>query len=154
MNAINMENQIINFYRYDHRIAAGGQPTPEQIQGLKDEGVEVLVSISPTSTKNYLPEEALIAESLQLHFIHFPIDCGKLEDIHYKTFKSILDSLQDKNIFVHCGGNIKTSNLIHMYQVLEKGIDEKESLEELKKIQQPEEKWFAYFKKMGMQGLN
>jgi hypothetical protein len=61
MNAINMENQIINFYRYDHRIAAGGQPTPEQIQGLKDEGVEVLVSISPTSTKNYLPEEKWFA---------------------------------------------------------------------------------------------
>lgn len=149
-----MVNQIINYYRYGDQLAAGGQPTPEQIKSLKDEGVEVLVSISPTSTKNYLPEEAKIAETLQMHYIHFPIDCTKLEDIHYKTFKSILDSITNKKAFIHCGGNIKSSNLIHMYNVLEKGMDEEKSLRELKKIQQPEEKWFHYFKKMGMQGLN
>ncbi len=149
-----MVSQIMNYFRYSDTLSAGGQPSPEQLKLLKAEGVEVIVSISPASTRNYLPEEAEISESLDMHYIHFPIDCGKLQDIHYVTFKGIMDSLKGKNVFVHCGGNIKTSNLIHMYQVLEQGMDEQESLQVLKMIQQPEEKWFSYFKKMGLQGLN
>jgi protein tyrosine phosphatase (PTP) superfamily phosphohydrolase (DUF442 family) len=149
-----MVNNIFNYYQYSKKLAAGGQPTEEQLQFLKSEEYEVIVSISPTSTKNYLSKEAEIIENLGIHFIHFPIDCGNLQEIHYQTFKAIMDSIQNKKTFIHCGGNIKTSNLIHMYQVLEKGINEEDSLTELKKIQQPEEKWFHYFRKMGMQGLN
>lgn len=91
---------------------------------MKNEGFEAIVSISPTSTKNYLPEEAGLAEMLDLEFVHFPVDCGNLKESHYITFKGIMQSLEEKKVFVHCGGNIKTSNLIHMYNVLEKGNDE------------------------------
>lgn len=149
-----MVSQIMNYFRYNDTLAAGGQPSPEQIKSLHNEGIEIIVSISPTSTRNYLPEEPELIESLGMHYIHFPIDCSNLQEIYYATFKGIMDSLEGKNVFIHCGGNIKTSNLIHMYQVLEQGLDEQESLKVLKKIQQPEEKWFSYFKKMGMQGLN
>jgi hypothetical protein len=69
-------------------------------------------------------------------------------------FKNIMKGLAGKKVFVHCGGNIKSSNLIHMYNVLEHGVSEKESIKELKRIQQPEEKWFDYFKRMGLQGLS
>jgi hypothetical protein len=64
-----------------------------------------------------------------------------------------MQSAEDRKTFVHCGGNIKTSNLIHMYNVLEKRVDEDESLTILKRIQDPEEKWFVFFKQMGMKAL-
>ena len=147
-----MMKEIINFYIYNDTLAAGGQPTENQIESLKDEGFEAVVNISPASTKNYLDSEAGLTEQLGMDYVHYPIDCSNLQDIHYKIFKSILGELGNKKVFVHCGGNIKSSNLIHMYNVLEKGINEQESLLELKTIQQPEEKWFSYFKHHGMQG--
>jgi protein tyrosine phosphatase (PTP) superfamily phosphohydrolase (DUF442 family) len=42
---INMVNTIFNFYAYSNKLAAGGQPTEEQIIALKDDGFEAIVSI-------------------------------------------------------------------------------------------------------------
>jgi protein tyrosine phosphatase (PTP) superfamily phosphohydrolase (DUF442 family) len=147
-----MLNQISNYYKYNENLAAGGQPTPEQIEELKKSGFDIIINISPGSAKNALHNEHQIVEKNGMDYFHFPIDCSNLREIHYKTISGLLNSLEDKKIFMHCGANIKTSNLIHMYHVLEKGLDEQESLQILRKMQEPEEKWFKYFKKMGMEG--
>lgn len=65
---------------------------------------------------------------------------------------NIMNGLAGHKIFVHCGGNIKSSNLIHMYQVLMNGKEEKDSFGILTKIQSPESKWFDYFRSFGMKG--
>ena len=145
---------IQNYYQYSNLLSSGAQPTAEQIASLKIEGFEAVVNISPASTRNALKDEAQIVESLQMDYVHFPVDCSNLRPIHYQTFKGIMNGLEGKKIFVHCGGNIKSSNLLHMYHVLEKEMDEAESLKTLKRIQNPEEKWFYYFKRMGMKGLS
>lgn len=144
---------IQNYYQYNESLAAGAQPTPEQIAALKENGFEAIVNISPVSARNALKDEAYAVEQLQMDYIHFPVDCSNLRPVHYLAFKGIMSGLEGKKVFVHCGGNIKSSNLLHMYHVLEKGMNEAESLATLKKIQNPEEKWFRYFKMMGMQGV-
>jgi protein tyrosine phosphatase (PTP) superfamily phosphohydrolase (DUF442 family) len=144
---------IYNFFQYSPALASGAQPTPEQIQALKAEGYEAVVNISPISARNALINEANLVEQLQMDYVHFPIDCSNLRPLHFNTFRGIMNGLEGKKTFVHCGGNIKSSNLLHMYHVIEKGIDEKQSLQTLLKIQKPEAKWFAYFKAMGMQGI-
>lgn len=149
-----MINSIYNFYSYSNKLAAGGQPTADQISSLKNEGYEAIVNISPVSARNFLAEEAALTEKQGFVYVHFPVDCSNLQDHHYPMFKTILNNLKDKKTFVHCGGNIKTSNLIHMYKVLELKQDESASVAELKKIQNPEAKWFPYFKKFGMQGIS
>jgi protein tyrosine phosphatase (PTP) superfamily phosphohydrolase (DUF442 family) len=143
---------IQNYYQYNECLAAGAQPTAQQIAALKENGFEAVVNISPVSARNALKEEAEVVERLQMDYIHFPVDCSNLRPIHYLAFKGIMNGLEGRKVFVHCGGNIKSSNLLHMYHVLENGIDERESLVTLRKIQNPEEKWFRYFKMMGMQG--
>lgn len=148
-----MKNKIGNYLEYDETLASGAQPNPEQIKELKENGFEAIVSISPVSTRNYLPEEAELVETLDMNFVHFPIDCSNLKQIHYTTFNGIMKGLEGKKTFVHCGGNIKSSNLIHMYDVLEKGKDEAESAKILTKVQQPEEKWLKFFKEFGMKGI-
>lgn len=148
-----MINTIGNYFEYSSKLSSGAQPTPEQIGNLKNEGVEVVVNISPSSARNALQNEALLVELSQMDYIHFPVDCSNLRPTHFNLFKGIMNEIKDKKVFVHCGGNIKSSNLLHMYDVLENKIDEQASLETLKKIQSPEEKWFTYFKSMGMKGL-
>jgi protein tyrosine phosphatase (PTP) superfamily phosphohydrolase (DUF442 family) len=144
---------ILNYYQYNDTLASGAQPAAEEISALKQNGFEAVVNISPVSTRNALKEEAQLVEQHAMDYVHFPVDCSNLRPIHYTTFKGIMNGFEGKKVFVHCGGNIKSSNLLHMYHVLEKGVDEAKSLRILKQIQDPEEKWFAYFKLMGMQGL-
>lgn len=145
---------IQNYYQYNNFLASGAQPSPEDISNLKELGFDVIVNISPASTRNALKDEATVVEQHKMDYVHFPVDCSNLRPTHFTTFKGILSGFENKKVFVHCGGNIKSSNLIHMYHVLEKGADEAESYLTLKKIQTPEGKWFNYFRSMGMEGLN
>jgi len=144
---------IQNYYQYNGSLASGAQPAESQITALKDKGFEVVVNISPVSARNALKDEARFVEEHTMDYIHFPVDCSNLRPLHYTTFKGIMAGLEGKKVFVHCGGNIKSSNLIHMYHVLEKKVEETASLKTLRQIQEPEEKWFNYFRLMGMQGL-
>jgi protein tyrosine phosphatase (PTP) superfamily phosphohydrolase (DUF442 family) len=146
-------NPISNYYAYSEILSAGGQPTTDQLELLKKQGTELIINISPVSAKNALPDEHHLVEQLGMDYIHFPVDCANLRSEQYNTFRSLMTAAEGRKTFVHCGGNIKTSNLIHMFHVLEKGMEEAESLKVLRKIQVPEYKWFAYFKKMGMKGL-
>lgn len=149
-----MANEIFNFFRYNDLLAAGGQPTKEQIEKLQKEGYEAIINLSPVSTKNYFGDEAAEVERSGMEYVHYPVDCSNLKESHFLTFSSILKSMEGKRVFVHCGGNVKSSNLIHMYHVVEKGEKEEKSLKMLKKIQVPEEKWIKYFRSFGMAGLN
>lgn len=144
---------IRSFYQYNSTLASGAQPSVEQLILMKNEGFEAVINISPLSTRNAIPEEGKVLEGLDMIYVHFPVDCSNLQPFHYTTFKGIMQGLEGKKLFVHCGGNIKSSNLIHMYHVLEKGQDELTSFITLKKIQDPEEKWFTYFRRMGMAGI-
>lgn len=146
--------KIPNYFQYNEFQASGAQPLPEQFLALKENGFEAVVNLSPPSTRNALKEEASLVEQSGMDYIHFPVDCSNLRPFHYSLFKEIMQGLEGRKVFVHCGGNIKSSNLLHMYHVLEQKRDERESLETLKKIQTPENKWFVYFKQQGMQGIN
>lgn len=138
------------FFRYHDKLASAAQPSPEQLAELKAQGWEVVVNLSPSSTRNALKDEASTVEALGMDYVHFPVDCSRLRPVHYQTFRGVLNGLEGRRVFVHCGGNIKSSNLIHMYHVLEKGVPAGESFATLKTIQDPEPKWFTYFESMGM----
>lgn len=144
---------IENYYQYNSHLASGAQPSEAQIEALKEAGFEAVVNLSPVSTRNAITAEAAVVDNTGMTYVHFPVDCSHLQPHHYATFEGIVKGMKDKKIFVHCGGNIKSSCLIHMYDVLENGVDEAASLETLLKIHQPEEKWFDYFRLMGMVGV-
>lgn len=144
---------IMNFYKYNDALAAGGQPSIAQIEQLKNAGYEAIVNLSPITTPNYVSSENEKVEKLGMKYIHFPVDCSNLESMHFNVFKGIMNGMKGKKVFVHCGGNIKSSNLIHAWHVVENMVEEKQSLETLYKIQQPEQKWFSYFKDLGMNGF-
>ena len=144
---------IQNYFEHNQTLASGAQPTIDQINELKKQDFEVIVNISTPSAKNAITDEAIYVEKSGMDYVHFPVDCSHLRPTHYLTFKGIIQGFENNKIFVHCGANIKSSNLIHMYQVLENGKNEEDSLNELCKIQIPENKWYDYFKSMGMKGI-
>jgi len=144
--------ELPRYFKIDDNFATGAQPTTEGLTLLKENGYTAVVNLSPVSTPNYLSGEGEITEGLDMAYVHFPVDCSNLQDRHYNVFSNIMKGLEGEQVFIHCGGNIKSSNLMHMYRVIEKKEEEKESLEDLLKIQDPEEKWFDYFKRFGMAG--
>ncbi|MDC7233872.1 MAG: protein tyrosine phosphatase family protein [Spirochaetales bacterium] len=146
-------SNIPNFFKVSESVATGAQPPVEGLQELKEAGYTAVLNLSPRSTPNYLPQEAEIVESQGMDYVHYPVDCSHLKKNHYTMFSKIMQGFSDARVFIHCGGNIKSSNLMHMYNVLESDMDEKDSYNELLKVQTPEEKWIRYFRDFGMKGL-
>ncbi len=148
-----MEQHIPQYYVFNDRIGTGAQPAAEGIGLIREADYDAILNLSPVSTPNYLRQEADLSARAGLEYIHYPVDCTRLESSHYLGFSRIMEGLKDRKVFVHCGGNIKSSNLVHMYQVLEMGIDESVSHRQLREVQEPEEKWYDYFRSFGMQGI-
>ena len=144
--------ELPRYFKVNESFATGAQPTADGLTILKENGYTAIVNISPVSTPNYLSDEGKLTEYLEMEYVHYPVDCSNLKERHYNMFSQILKGLEGEKVFIHCGGNIKSSNLMHMYRVIENKEDEKESLHDLLKIQNPEDKWFDYFKSFGMAG--
>ena len=87
---------ISNFYRYSDNLLTGGQPSPEQFKLLKDSGVELVINISPVTARNALRNEHEIVENLSMDYIHFPVDCSNLREIHYLTVSALLNAAEGK----------------------------------------------------------
>ncbi|MDA3956159.1 hypothetical protein [Oceanispirochaeta sp.] len=149
-----MSNNIPRYFEVNETYATGAQPSIEGLELLKEKGFTAVLNLSPGSTPNYLPSEAEAVESLDMTYVHYPVDCSNLRSIHYNMFSGILKGFGKEKVFIHCGGNIKSSNLMHMYNVLEEKLDEKESYNQLLQIQQPEEKWHVYFRQFGLTGIS
>ena len=66
-----MIHQISNYFEYNDKLAAGGQPTPEQIEELKKSGFDVVVNISPVSAKNALHNEHQLVEQNGMDYLFF-----------------------------------------------------------------------------------
>lgn len=53
---------IERFHRYHDGLASGAQPSVDDLAELKNTGWEVVVNLSPASTKNALADEARVLE--------------------------------------------------------------------------------------------
>ena len=140
-----------NYVSVNDALATGAQPSLEGLEELKNRGFTALLNLSPSSTPNFLPREGAEAEKLGLRYVHYPVDCTRLYPEQYRLFAGIMKGMEGEKLFVHCGGNVKSSGFLHLYQVLEEGRSEEESFGDLLKAQTPDEKWLDYFRSHGLE---
>ncbi len=139
-----------NMVEINELLSTGAQPDIEGLKELKSDGYTAVLNLSPTSTPNFVPAEGSEAEKLGFKYVHYPVDCSTLKEDLFTVFAGIMDGLKEEKTFVHCGGNIKSSGFVHIYQVLVQNRDEAESFSDLLKAQTPDEKWLAYFSSFGL----
>lgn len=116
-----MDITIKNFISYTQWIASGSRPTAEQIYELKQNGFDAILNIMPLNAKNPLPDEDKITERLNMKYLHLPLDFSLVTNDLYEAFKNALQKFSTNKVFVHCGGNIYSSNLLHMFFSFRKG---------------------------------
>lgn len=143
---------IDGFLHFTENVATGGQPTVEELIALKKEqDFRVVVNLSPYNTPNFLVAEPQVCQDNCLVYFHYPVDCSELYPWQYDYFKGLMDSLGDeRKIFIHCGGNIKSSALLYIYLVKEGKMGREEALVKLKSLNRHDQKWYDYFETMSV----
>jgi protein tyrosine phosphatase (PTP) superfamily phosphohydrolase (DUF442 family) len=132
---------IFNFHQISPTIATAGQPTASQLPSIKAAGYRSIVNLAPGTHENALPNEREIVESLGIEYIHIPVkfDRPTIED--FEQFCDVIQSSQDRSIFVHCAANLRVSSFMYLYRRIYQGVTAEAAQIELAKIWSPNPIW-------------
>lgn len=132
---------IFNFLQISPTIATAGQPTASQLSSIKAAGYQLIINLAPGTHENALPNEQEIVESLEIEYIHIPVkfDRPTIED--FDSFCDVMQSHQDRSIFIHCAANLRVSSFMYLYHRIYKDVTEEAAQIELAKIWTPNPIW-------------
>ena len=108
-------NKILNYVKINELISTSGQPKIEELELIANEGFEVVVNLAMSTTSNALENEDKIVSSLNMSYIHIPVDFEnpKLSDL--KLFLNVLQALGANKVWIHCAKNYRVSAFMYVY---------------------------------------
>jgi protein tyrosine phosphatase (PTP) superfamily phosphohydrolase (DUF442 family) len=129
-----MFEKIYNFLRLAEKLTSSGMPTVEQISDAPNHGVEVVVNLAPHDVPDALSNEAELAASLEMEYIHIPVNWNTPTKDGLDKFMDAMDARKDKTIHVHCEANFRASAFVTMYRILRLGWKDEEAFEVMHKV--------------------
>lgn len=112
----------------------GGDGLEDELRGWEDGGLDVIVSLLPASEAGELglAEEATLAKTHGLQFVHFPIQDFSVPPSREATL-SLIEKLDEaltsgQNVGIHCREGIGRSATIASSLLVLRGIEPEEAL--------------------------
>lgn len=136
--------EITNFLQVTDTWATAGQPEEKQFTWIKDAGITTVINLALHDSPKALPDEGNTVRSLEMNYIHIPVEWESPRISDLQTFFHVMDSLRNEKIFIHCVLNMRVSVFLYLYRVLK---DEKPSeivFQDVLKIWQPNERWQSF----------
>ena len=94
-------SNIQNFFRVNRQFCTGGQPSMENLQKMKAEGVRSVINLRLASEYNF-EEEASTVKKLELRYFHIPVDKSDLKDEQVQKFLEVTGDPENRPMFIHC----------------------------------------------------
>ena len=94
-------SNIENFFRVNRQFCTGGQPSVQNLQKMKAEGVRSVINLRQASEYNF-EEEAATAKKLGLRYFHIPVDKSNLKDEQAEEFLKVTGDPENRPFFIHC----------------------------------------------------
>ncbi|MBY0540047.1 MAG: protein tyrosine phosphatase family protein [Campylobacterales bacterium] len=108
-------NKILNYVKINELISTSGQPKIEELELIAKEGFEVVINLAVPTTSNALENEDKIVSSLNMSYIHIPVDFENPKISDLKLFLNILQALGANKVWIHCAKNYRVSAFMYVY---------------------------------------
>ncbi len=108
-------NKILNYVKINELISTSGQPKIEELELIANEGFEVVINLAVSTTSNALENEDKIVSSLNMSYIHIPVDFENPKISDLKLFLNILQALGANKVWIHCAKNYRVSAFMYVY---------------------------------------
>ncbi|ODH00291.1 phosphatase [Nostoc sp. KVJ20] len=99
-----------NVKKVSDEFSAGGQPTPETLKQLADEGYKSVVNLRSLDETGVLADEQQQAKAVGLEYVNVPLKSNSANDNLTATVLSELQELPTP-IYFHCGAGGRASAL-------------------------------------------
>jgi protein tyrosine phosphatase (PTP) superfamily phosphohydrolase (DUF442 family) len=135
---------IFNFLKLSDHITTAGQPTADQFLAIQQAGYHTVVNLAVPESKNAIPHEKSIVESLGMQYVHIPViwEQPTFEDLD--RFFSVMNENANRNVFVHCAMNMRVSAFMYLYHRLHDHKSDAQATQDLHQIWQPNETWQGF----------
>ncbi len=139
------EESIRNFLRLNEQICTGGQPTPEELEKLRGEGVRGILNLrrptekqTPVSGGEPIPydaaAEAAQAQRLGLRYFNIPVDPEAPTDAQVEEFLKVTADPVNRPLFIHCSSANRVGAFWMIRRVLVEGSSVEEAEKEARRI--------------------
>jgi len=113
-------NSIDNFHRISHQVATGGQPTPEQVKALADEGFNAIVNLREDSEFND-GLQFRAARAAGIRFVRVPVSMTNPTDASVAKFLAVTDEEELYPVYVYCAEGNRAAAYWMIRRVLRDG---------------------------------
>lgn len=125
---------IYNYLYYDENLSSSGMPDPDQMKQVAEAGVQVVINLAPHDVPQALPNEKSLVESMDMEYIHIPVNWGTPTRNGLNIFMDEMDANRGKKIHVHCEANFRASAFIAIYRILRLGWKADDAFEMMHKV--------------------
>ena len=108
-------NKILNHIKINELISTSGQLKIEEFELIANEGFEVVINLAVPTTSNSLENEDKIVASLNMSYIHIPVNFENPKISDLKLFLNILQALGANKVWIHCAKNYRVSAFMYVY---------------------------------------
>lgn len=139
-------SEIYNFRLVGGQLGTAGQPTQAQFRAIREAGFDAVINLALPTSDNALANEGSIVTGHGMAYIHIPVDFQAPSARDFRAFSGVLDSFNDRRVFVHCAANMRVSAFVFLYRVLRQHAPVAEAERDLHAIWQPDEAWAQFIK--------
>lgn len=143
---------IHHWRRLDGRITTSGQPTEAQLAELSELGVRHIVNLGLHTHEKALPDEAASVARLGMTYLHIPVDFQNPTDADFERFRTVMSTLSDVPVHVHCIANYRVSAFLYRYRRDCLGMDESIIRADLEEVWTPNDVWAAFVDRRSASG--
>lgn len=144
---------IYKFVSIDERLATAGQPTEQQLAGIRDRGFEVVINLGLLDPRYCLADEAGSVSSLGLSYHHIPVNFQEPQTSDFDEFRRVMKESAGRRVFVHCAANMRVSCFVALFGELELGWNREQAESHIRRVWEPNEAWTAFLKKVRTEHL-
>lgn len=107
--------KILNYIKIDDNISTSGQPKVEEFKKIKDAGFTVVINLALHNASNAIENEDVVVTDLKMAYFHIPVDFENPTLEQVKLFLSVLSSLENEKVWVHCALNYRVTAFMYLY---------------------------------------
>ena len=130
------------------RLVTAGQPSTHALANLSAQGFGAVVHLGPLNAAAALSQEAAIVSRQGLVYINIPIKSEIPTEPDYQLFASVMRSLSERKVLVHCQINVQASSMVFLYRVVAMGEDPRLAYESVLKVWSPDGPWLRFIRRV------
>lgn len=139
---------VKNFLKVDGLLATSGQPNSEQFKKIAEHGYCCVINLAMPDSDNAIANEGQLVTELGMKYVHIPVEWESPEIEQFEFFKTVLEKLKDKKVWVHCALNMRVSSFIYLYRILSENENSDVALARLNEVWCPNAIWKNFIERV------